>query len=349
MSLMKKMLSGLLTVVMVSTVTAFGAEAATTSDTPAFTDVPTNTGYTEAVEWCYDNGIMTGTGDTDFDPNGTMSRAMLATVLYRAAGSPAVNGILNYTDAQTGEWYSNALVWASESGVMGGYGNGLFGVNDPVNREQMITVLWRQAGSPFVASGEPFTDESDISSYAIQAVYWAQNEGLVNGADNNYFDPKGNATRAQIATILYHNLRKDEVKYDMKESPSNPELRRMSGEKINLAIGERSFVVELYDNSAANDLLAKLPLTYTISNYSGWDEKLIRLNRNDALSMDDYTGGDEPGIPEVGYYEPGNWIALYFGYIGYWSGKIPVGKIQATCEEIGAIPAGSTVTITQVQ
>lgn len=134
----------------------------------------------------------------------------------------------------------------------------------------------------------------------------------------------------------------------MTESTSNPELRNLSGEKISINIGESSFIVELYDNSAANDLLSKLPLTYTISDYAGYDEKLIRLDGEDALSMDDYTGGDEPGIPEVGYYEPGNWIALYFGYIGYWSGKIPVGKIQATCDEIEAIPAGSTVTIEQV-
>ena len=139
-----------------------------------------------------------------------------------------------------------------------------------------------------------------------------------------------------------------EVVYSMTESTSNPELRNLSGEKISINIGESSFIVELYDNSAANDLLSKLPLTYTISDYAGYDEKLIRLDGEDALSMDDYTGGDEPGIPEVGYYEPGNWIALYFGYIGYWSGKIPVGKIQATCDEIEAIPAGSTVTIEQV-
>ena len=138
----------------------------------------------------------------------------------------------------------------------------------------------------------------------------------------------------------------DTEDYDMTESPSNPELRTLSGEKIHLVIGEQTFVVELYDNSAANDLLSRLPLTYTISDYAGWDEKLIRLGSDEGLSMEDYTGGDEPGIPEVGYYEPGNWIALYFGYIGYWSGKIPVGRINASCEEIGAIPAGSTVTIT---
>lgn len=138
---------------------------------------------------------------------------------------------------------------------------------------------------------------------------------------------------------------KDTEKYDMTESPSNPELRTLSGKKINLVIGKQTFVVELYDNSAANDLLSRLPLTYTISDYAGWDEKLIRLGSDEGLSMEDYTGGDEPGIPEVGYYEPGNWIALYFGYIGYWSGKIPVGRINATCEEIGAIPAGSTVRI----
>lgn len=91
-----------------------------------------------------------------------------------------------------------------------------------------------------------------------------------------------------------------------RESPSNPQLRKLSGEKIYITVGSKTMLVELYDNSAANDLLTKLPLSFKISDYAGWDEKLIRLDRKNALSMKDYTGGDDPAIPELGYYEPGN-------------------------------------------
>lgn len=125
---------------------------------------------------------------------------------------------------------------------------------------------------------------------------------------------------------------------------SNPELRRLSGKQIAITVGGTSIVVDLYDNSAANDLLTKLPLSFEVSDYS-WPEKLLYLDRADELSMDDYTGGDEPWIPELGYYEPGNWIALYYGYIGYWPGKIPLGRIEATCAELEALPAGELATV----
>lgn len=134
----------------------------------------------------------------------------------------------------------------------------------------------------------------------------------------------------------------------VRESPSNPQLRKLSGAKITLTVGSKTILVELYDNSAANDLLTKLPLSFKISDYAGWDEKLIRLDKKNALSMKDYTGGDDPAIPELGYYEPGNWIALYFGHIGYWSGKIPLGTIHATPDEIKGLQEGTRVTIDKV-
>lgn len=132
--------------------------------------------------------------------------------------------------------------------------------------------------------------------------------------------------------------------YPVEKADSNPDLRKFSGKQISITTGETVFIVDLYDNSAANDLLTKLPLSFEVSDYS-WPEKLLYLNNEDALSMDDYTGGDEPWIPELGYYEPGNWIAMYFGYIGYWSGKIPLGRIEAACEKIESIPAGTTAVL----
>ena len=108
-------------------------------------------------------------------------------------------------------------------------------------------------------------------------------------------------------------------------------------------VNGRRFVVSLYDKPTADDLLSRLPLTLTTNNYGNWMEKIMPLA--EPLSMLGAPEGDNPKIPEVGYYRPGNWIALYYGFIGYWEGKVPLGQIDASPDEIRDIPAGSSVTI----
>ena len=172
-----------------------------------FSDVAANAWYVGAVEYVRDNGLMSGTSDTTFSPNGTMTRAMLAVVLYRMAGSPAVSGSDSFTDTADGTWYANAVLWASGEGVMSGYGGGLFGTNDPVNREQIAAILWRYAGSPAAFGvAVPYADEASISAYAVSAAAWARENGLINRIDGNRFAPKSNATRAQVATVLMNYL-----------------------------------------------------------------------------------------------------------------------------------------------
>jgi len=124
---------------------------------------------------------------------------------------------------------------------------------------------------------------------------------------------------------------------------TNAHLRILTDSKVAFRIGDRSFTVTLYDNPTANDLLEKLPLTVQAGNYPGYDEKVIRLR--EPLSMEGAPEGDNPEIPEVGYYEPGNWIALYYGPIGYWPGKVPLGRIDASVDELAAISDGAAVTI----
>lgn len=187
------------------TVVAFAVSSET-----GFSDVAADAWYAEAVDYVQDNGLMSGTSATTFSPNGAMTRAMLATTLYREAGSPAVTGTDTFSDTQDGAWYSDAVLWASQKGIVTGYGNGLFGTNDPVNREQIATILWRYAGSPTTEAGEDFADEASISPYASTAVDWARNNGIINGMDGNRFAPQMNVTRAQVATILRN--------YRMKEN-----------------------------------------------------------------------------------------------------------------------------------
>ena len=171
-----------------------------------FADVAADAWYAEAVEYVRDNGLMSGTSATTFAPNDTMTRSMLATTLYREAGSPAVSGSDVFTDTQEGAWYADAVLWASQEGVISGYGNGLFGTNDPVSREQIATILWRYAGSPSADAGQDFADESEIASYAAAAVDWARADGVVNGANGNRFLPRNSASRAEVAVMLYNYL-----------------------------------------------------------------------------------------------------------------------------------------------
>ena len=202
----KRLLGFLLAVAVLSA--GVVAAAAAAEDT-GFTDVPAGAWHADAVEYVRDIGLMSGTSATTFDPEGTMTRAMLATTLSRAAGSPSVSGSDSFTDTADDAWYADAVLWAAQQGVVGGYGNGLFGTNDPVTREQIAIILWRYAGSPAAEAGADFADEEDISDYAIQAVDWARANGVVNGADGNRFLPQNDATRAQVATILRNYLTMD--------------------------------------------------------------------------------------------------------------------------------------------
>lgn len=167
-----------------------------------YIDVPADAWYAGAVDYVRENGLMSGISVTTFSPDGTMSRAMLATVLYRMAGEPDVTGEDSFSDTDAGEWYSNAVAWCAEHEYIGGYDDGRFGINDPVTREQFATILWRYAGQPEAGKAADFADEASISGYAQTAVDWARFSGILNGRENNLFAPGDSATRAEAATIL---------------------------------------------------------------------------------------------------------------------------------------------------
>lgn len=175
-----------------------------------FTDVPEGYWAYDAIQYVYGEGLMAGTSATTFAPEVTTSRAMIATILWRMAGSPVVNYAMNYTDVAQGQWCSEAIRWATSEGVVTGYGNGLFGTNDPITREQLATMLWRYAQTEGydVSVGEDtnilsYTDALDVAEYAIPAMQWAVGTGIINGTgDGSTLTPQGQATRAQAATVL---------------------------------------------------------------------------------------------------------------------------------------------------
>lgn len=171
-----------------------------------FQDVAPTAWYAEAVNFVNEQGLMGGVSDAAFSPDETMSRAMLATVLWRIAERPAANGTVTFSDVPQGTWYTQAAHWAASAGLISGYGGGRFGPDDPVTREQIAAVLWRYEGQPWADAVTGFTDEADISPWASTAVAWAKANNIVNGRDGNRFAPRNTASRAEVAMILMNYL-----------------------------------------------------------------------------------------------------------------------------------------------
>ena len=174
-----------------------------------FTDVKTSDWFYAAVMDVYQRGIMSGTSSTTFSPYADTTRSQLAVILWRMAGSPVVNFGLDYTDVPQGQWYSEAIRWAASEGIVGGYGNGLFGTNDPITREQFAVMLYRfaQEQGYDVSIGEntnilSYTDAFDISEFAVPALQWACGAGIITGTGDGFLFPQGWTTRAQAAAML---------------------------------------------------------------------------------------------------------------------------------------------------
>lgn len=173
-----------------------------------FTDVKKDSWYENDVRYALKNGLMAGTSDTTFSPQSTTTRGMAVTVLYRLAGNPAASLKNSFSDVAVDRYYAEAVEWAAANHIVSGYGNGKFGPNDSVTREQLASFLYRYASTndydtSATADLTRFADSNKISSYAETALRWANGAGLLYGKDNNMLDPKGKATRAEIAAILH--------------------------------------------------------------------------------------------------------------------------------------------------
>jgi uncharacterized protein with FMN-binding domain len=181
-------------------------DGGTSCPSDSYTDLDSSKWYHTCVDYVIKNGLMVG-DNNKFSPNGTLTRAMLAQILYNRAGTPAVTGENPFTDVDSGKWYSDAVRWAYAQNLVEGYGDGRFGPEDYVTREQLATILWRAAGSP-----EPtqttlrFTDAGKIDSYAQKAMLWVNENHIVEGYDNGTVQPLAYATRAEAATMLMSYL-----------------------------------------------------------------------------------------------------------------------------------------------
>ncbi|MBR5429387.1 MAG: S-layer homology domain-containing protein, partial [Firmicutes bacterium] len=176
------------------------------SDLP-FADVRTADWFNDSVKYAYENGMMQGLSADVFGPNVTLSRAMLVTILYRLDGSPAVIEANPFNDVADGQWYTNAVIWANANNIVNGYGNGSFGPLDDITREQMAAMLMRYAaykGNDTSARADlsGYADLSAVSAWALEALQWANAEGLITGRTGNVLAPADPTTRAETATIL---------------------------------------------------------------------------------------------------------------------------------------------------
>lgn len=270
---LKRLSSIILALVMALSLTIPGFAAST-----SFIDVSADAWYKDAVDYVTAHELMNGTGSGRFSPGADTSRAMLVTILWRIAGEPVVNYQMQFTDVGV-DWYTEAVRWVASEHIVDGYSDGRFGTNDPVSREQIVTILWRYKGSPAAERGQDFTDEASISSYASQAVDWSRANGVVNGKEGNRFDPQGHATRAETTAILQN--------FQGPENPSvpdpAPEHTPSSGSKTLVvyysATGSTERVAGYIADAVNADTFELVPVTpYTSADLS-WTTPGSRVNQ----------------------------------------------------------------------
>lgn len=174
-----------------------------------FDDVKSSSWYYDAVQFCFDNDLMAGATATRFDPNGKLTRAMFAAVLYRMEGSPAVTYSSTFSDVPENEWYTNAVMWASQNGIVSGYSNGTFSGGSILTREQLASMLCRYAEHKGLdtsnqANLNGFEDVHNLSDWAAPAMRWAVQSNILGttSPSKQQLSPTGTATRAQCASIL---------------------------------------------------------------------------------------------------------------------------------------------------
>ncbi len=153
-------------------------------------------------------GLMNGTGNGLFEPNGTLTRAMLVTILWRSEGKPAASAQTSFTDVPAGAYYAEAVRWAAANGVVKGVSSTEFGPSRNITRQELVTILWRLAAKKGLNTSNAglvapeFADRSQIAAWAAEAMSWGSTRGILNGKGANRVDPNGTATRAEAAAMI---------------------------------------------------------------------------------------------------------------------------------------------------
>ena len=309
---MKKLISTLLTLVM-------ALSLAVPALASGYTDVADGAWYAEAVEALREKEIMNGMGNGSFAPDGTFTRAQLATVLYRMAGTPAVTGEDSFTDTQSGIWYSDAVLWAEQNKVVNGMGNGLFGTDEAATQERLTVMLWRDAGS-YVLDREKYASaegvENQASDWAFDAVVWAKAEALI--ADLDAYAPTKAASRAQVADMVYRYMKLRE-QFASVDAVSGATQKADEGGKALVAYFSATGSTEgvakhIADATGATlyEIQPETPYTSADLNYSDSSTRATR-EQNDASARPAISGKVE---------NMANYDVVFLGYPIWW-GQAP--------------------------
>ena len=284
-----------------------------------YTDVTGDEWYAEAVDALREKGIMNGVENNNFAPERTFTRASLATVLYRMAGTPSVSGEDNFTDTTSGTWYSDAVLWASQNGVVNGIGGGLFGTDEPTTQEQLAVMLWRDAGS-YVLDREQYASaegvENEASDWAFDAVVWAKAEALLTDAVE--FQPKATASRAQVADMVYRYLLLMEQFADM-DAVSGATQKADGGSKVLVAYfsctNHTAMIAEYIADATGGTLYQITPETPYTSADLNYNDSSTRATReqNDASARPAISGN----VENMADYD-----VIFLGYPIWW-GQAP--------------------------
>lgn len=174
-----------------------------------FTDVSEKNWYYNSVKYAYENNLIAGYNDYTFAPNDKLTRGMLVTILWRMEGSPNNDGKSKFSDVGTSAWYAKAIKWAANNGVVNGYKNGNFGPKDNITRQDLAGILrnyaiYKKKNTNKTANLTKFKDYKTISNYATTSMNWAVGTGVISGNSDGTLAPKGNATRAEAAGMIYN-------------------------------------------------------------------------------------------------------------------------------------------------
>ena len=296
-----------------------------------FSDVSNKQWYHEPIKYVYEKGYISGLNAYTYGPNVNLSRCMLVTILWRISGNPAAKGNVSFPDIRESDWYYTPVVWAAENGIVNGYGNGNFGPNDNISREQLATMLrnysiYRGVDSSFsIEALNSFKDNKKVADWATPGVAWAIKNQIIGGKDNGtIIDPQGNATRAEVATMIMQldknllkrgtlELYEGNLEYDIETADGEQELKfrivpsfaekdielSTSGDSINISasyhendkyivkfipIKEGTSYIYVTEKNKPTTITIKVNVTLTIVNVTG-----IELDKDDITIIRDKT------------------------------------------------------------
>jgi len=246
-----------------------------------FIDVPENDWTTSAIQYVYDNGIMTGKGNGYFGVYDNLTRAEFVTTLYSMSGRPNVSYTDYFDDVLDDQWFTSPIVWAYENVITSGYGN-LFGVDDKITREQLVVMLNQYStvvmgNNDYVEISilEDYPDKNDISSWADSAVEWAVTCGIISGTGEGYINPSGYATRAEAAAILrtfcnvYDKMNSLEILNDIDTEIANIELLFVNADGF-VETGDISAVLDEIEQYVETMYMTGYITEYRTDEYSIW-------------------------------------------------------------------------------